>query len=94
MSDLRYPTLKAAAQAALDVQDACNLSGVAFAFADAMRTVCHFVDMGTDERNTHPIAVLWIDKMADLCGIPHTQGDLSVYSAAYKACRVLAELAP
>ena len=65
---LRYPTLKAAAQAALDVQDACNLSGVAIAFADVMKTLCAFVD-NTSDRNNHPIARVWIDKLAHLAGI-------------------------
>ena len=85
---LRYPTLKAAAQAALDVQDACNLSGVAIAFADVMRTLCAHVDASTGERNRHPIAVLWLDKMADLAGISR---DVNHFGPAYEACKALAE---
>lgn len=66
---LRYPTLKDAAQAALDVQDACNLSGVAIAFAEVMRTICAYVDSGTEARNRHPIVRVWLDKMNQLAGI-------------------------
>jgi len=87
MEKLRYPTLKAAAQAALDVQNACNLSGVAMAFADIMRTLCEFVP-GTDARNTHPIAQVFLDKMNQLAGVQSYDVPMS---AAYRAVHELAE---
>lgn len=52
---------------ALTVQGACNLSGVVFSFAEHMQTLC---DMGldTDEKNSHPVSVLFADKIADMTG--------------------------
>jgi len=55
---------------AIQVQDACNLSGVAHGFARAMSALCD-LGLSTDERNTHPIAIVWADKIAHLTG---TQG--------------------
>lgn len=60
-------TMKELAQEAIDVQDACNLSGVVHAFSRAMTCLCE-MGMGTNERNTHPIAVLFSDKIASLTG--------------------------
>lgn len=47
---------------ALEVQDACNLSGVVYAFARAMDVVCAECQ-GTDEKNHHPIVVLFMSKL-------------------------------
>jgi len=54
---------------AIQVQDACNLSGVVFSFARHMQTLC---DMGldTDAKNLHPVSILFVDKLADLAGRP------------------------
>lgn len=60
-------TLKQLAAEVLAVQDACNLCGVALAFARAMIDLGEHT-RGTDERNTHPISVLWADKIAHLTG--------------------------
>ena len=78
--------LKKAAQDALAVQDACNLSGVVHAFSRAM-TVIRENTNGTDEANRHPIAVLFADKIADLTGRPGVDG----YGQAYSACSDLAK---
>jgi hypothetical protein len=61
-------TIKALAQEALDVQNACNLCGVAQSFARAMRDLGDHTK-GTDERNQHPITRVWLDKMNQLAGI-------------------------
>ena len=61
-------TLRELAIEAMAVQDACNLSGVAQSFARVMRDLGEHTD-GTHERNTHPIARVWIDKMASLAGM-------------------------
>ncbi len=55
------------ARDALAVQDACNLSGVAHGFARAMSALCA-LDLDTDARNRHPIAIVWADKIAHLTG--------------------------
>jgi hypothetical protein len=60
-------TLAQLAQEALDVQDACNLSGVAQGFGRAMVDLRHVIG-GGDELRAHPITLLWIDKLADMTG--------------------------
>lgn len=85
-------TLQEAAQTALDVQDACNLSGVVFAFSRILTEVlwpeAHSTGKGTDWVNTHPISVLFADKIAHLTGI---QFDDKPVFDAYESCRTLAE---
>jgi len=77
--------LKRAAQDALTVQDACNLSGVVHAFSRAMSVVKENTN-GTDEANRHPIAVLFADKIMDMVGRPDFKG----YGDAYDACKKIA----
>jgi hypothetical protein len=62
-------TYQETAQQALDVQDACNLSGVVHAFSRAMTVIWSEADKqhkGTEWVNTHPIVTLFIDKLASL----------------------------
>lgn len=73
--------LKRAAQDALDVQNACNLSGVVHAFSRAMAVIRENTN-GTAEANHHPIAVLFADKIASLTG--SQMGN--EYGKAYAAC--------
>lgn len=63
---LRYPTLAAAAQAAIDVQDAVNASGVALSMFEAARTIRAFPD-GVPSVNRHPIMQLFAYKLNSLC---------------------------
>jgi hypothetical protein len=77
--------LKNAAQDALVVQDACNLSGVVHAFSRAMSAIRESTN-GTAEANQHPVAVLFADKIMDLVGRP----DFNDYGKAYDACKELA----
>jgi len=51
-------------QEALWVQDACNLSGVVHSFS----TIMSKIKGSTEERNKHPIAVLFSSKIASLTG--------------------------
>lgn len=85
-------TLKEAAQQALDIQDACNLSGVAFAFARAVQAVCDASHIeprrGTDWRNTHPIVTMHLLKMAELNGCGSTLHES--YEPAEAECKRLA----
>lgn len=81
-------SLKELAQDALNVQDACNLSGVAHDFARCMSDLCeHGLD--TEARNKHPIAQLWADKIAHLTGTQSLGNDAVM--AAYTEVRKLAE---
>jgi len=58
-------TLNELYKEAIEVQDACNLCGVAQAFA---RMIIDLGDhtKGTDDRNTHDIVTIWIDKICQL----------------------------
>lgn len=60
-------TLKELAQEALDIQDACNLCGLAQRFAEVMIELNRHPDStGTDWVNQHCITRLWIDKFVSL----------------------------
>ena len=73
-------TIKQLAQESLNVQNACNLSGVVHGFSRAMTDLCEHVS-GTDAKNNHPICILWADKIAQLTGTQTLGND--VVSAAY-----------
>lgn len=87
-------TVKQAAQAALDVQNASNLSGVARSFAMVTETLwdeARRQNKGTDFVNQHPIAQLFIDKMASLARIQGIDANsVTVFSKAYDECGRLA----
>ncbi len=54
---------------ALNVQDACNLSGIVHSFSrDLSRLRELNPGMGTDEINRHAICVLYSNKIASLTG--------------------------
>lgn len=60
---------KHAAQTALDVQDAVNLSGVVHSFSQAVTALwdeAHQTGKGTDWVNEHPIVTLFLDKLVAL----------------------------
>lgn len=67
-------TLKELAAEALDIQNACNLCGLAQRFAQVQIELGQYTD-GTDARNTHPVTRLWLDKMNSLARIQpiHTE---------------------
>ncbi len=80
-------TLQQLAQDALQVQDACNLSGVIISWARAMSDLReHLRDLGTDGFNHHPINVLWSSKVSSLTG----ESADGTFSAAYKWCDKMA----
>lgn len=66
------PTWRDLAAQALNVQDACNLSGVVHGFARAIGDVRTLLESekrgGTDAVNNHPVCRLWADKVASLTG--------------------------
>src|SRR5260370_19523782 len=62
-------TYQEAARTALECQDACNLSGVVFSFAQAMQAICdeqNRLGKGTDWKNAHPIVTLYLSKLGSL----------------------------
>jgi hypothetical protein len=82
-------SLKKLAAMALQVQDACNLSGVVHSWSGAitkLRALCP--ELGTDGINRHPINVMFADKVADLTGSRNT----GTFVSAYDECVRLSNL--
>jgi hypothetical protein len=87
-------TYRELAQQSLDIQDACNLSGVVHAFSRGMDVL--WVEAregegkGTDWVNQHPIVTLFLDKLASL---NRTQCfcDSAVPDAYTKVRKIIAE---
>lgn len=79
-------TIQDAAQSALDVQNACNLTGVLHSYSAAMKIVREEAKKqgeGTDWINQHPISRLYADKVVSLSGMRfHTASDFSKDYAA------------
>lgn len=65
-------TIQQLAKDAIDVQDACNLSGVVHSFSQVvtdLRTILtNEGKFSTDRLNTHPVVILYSNKIASLCG--------------------------
>lgn len=61
------------AKGAIDVQNACNMSGVASSFAATVLEVRRVGEMlnclSTEWVSNHPIVRAWVDKLASLSGI-------------------------
>ena len=73
-------------QTALDIQDACNLSGVVLAWSRIVPKLWNEArarGKGTDFVNEHPICKLFADKLADLARVR----DMTEYSKAYDICQ-------
>jgi hypothetical protein len=75
-------TLKQLAQESLDVQDACNLSGVLHGAYEAMLSLRK---LGVYNAQ-HPIMQLWADKIAHLTGTQTIGADVvsTAYTEVYK----------
>lgn len=59
---------------ALEIQNACNLCGLAQRFAQVMKELNTLIPSGTTERNRHSIVSLWLDKFNSLNGIQFDNG--------------------
>lgn len=80
-------TIQEAAKLALDVQDACNLSGVVRSFAEVTEVLwseARAQNAGTDFVNRHPITRLFADKLVSLSG-PCQLGDFDTCEAIAKS---------
>ena len=72
---------------ALQVQDACNLSGVVHSFSKDISLVWEEVKKfggGTEEVNKHPVCILYATQIAHLVGF--AGGSLDQYQHAHAAC--------
>lgn len=85
-------TIQAMAQSALDVQSACNLSGVIRSFAEIVHSMRSEHGMDTPTCNTHPVCILFAEQIAHLTTGHMIGGD--AYFAASKACEALAKEPP
>ncbi len=79
---------------AIAIQDACNLSGLALTFGKmVMPALCdHPRNCGTAWKNHHPIVVLWLNKMTNLC-TGDCGDDDGAFSKAYGLCADVVEAA-
>jgi hypothetical protein len=63
-------TIQQAAQTALDVQNACNLSGVLVSFKEIVHEViwpeARRLGKGTEWVNSHPVVTLFLSKLCSL----------------------------
>lgn len=83
-------SIKQAAKTALEIQDACNLSGVVISFVQAMEIICKSErNTGTDWKNNHPIAKMFASKIHDLSGMGLS--DNHAFAEAYDLCKKLAD---
>jgi len=88
-------TIQDAAQMAIDVQDASNLSGVVLSFGrlltEAIRDEMDRLPRGTNFRNNHPIAVAFADKIVSLTRC--YDQDFTAGTHALHACEAIAAAA-
>ncbi len=64
-------SIRDAAALALQVQDACNIGGMIHDFPKILAAVLAVTDC-TDDKNSHPVIRIWLDKMCELAGIQAT----------------------
>ncbi len=68
------------AQVALDIQNACNLSGIVISFSKIISEVRARLESegsgGTDYVNNHPVCVLFADKIAHLTNTQFLGGEV------------------
>lgn len=92
LSDKELDVLyREAAQKALDVQDACNMSGVVYSWAEVMDVICELDNRGkkgTEWKNRHPINSLFAAKLADLSMVGPV-GGVNNFDRATRECREL-----
>ena len=88
MSSVRC--MKELAKDAINVQDACNLSGVVHSFSKIIGELREIARLegweGTDKINRHPVCILFADKIASLA-CPGSSINGSEFTSAYNwAC--------
>jgi len=71
---------------AVQVQNACNLSGVLYSFARVMDRLCNDVP-DTSKRNKHPLVILYLDKLNSLSGADSLNTVMKAYDAVYDTIR-------
>lgn len=79
------------ASLALEVQDACNLSGVAISFVAIVKELNkHPKSTGTDWVRCHPVSFMFCHKMCSMCGPEDLQDRVfDLYCAATKLLKTV-----
>jgi len=91
-------TLQELAEEAIQIQDACNLSGLVHAWSRAIADLREHWENKTipctctTEFNRHPINRLWASKVHDLTQMGLS--DIDAYGTAYEACKLLMKEKP
>lgn len=78
---------------ALDVQNACNLSGICHGLARRLPAIweeARAMNKGTEYVNTHPVVVLFLAQMVHLAKAGCI--DPQAYHKAYEACEAVVKL--
>lgn len=87
-------TLKQAAQSALDVQNACNFSGVVKSLAgeiiDALWVEARLQNQGSQWVARHPITTMYMLKLAEMNGFDSTLNP--AYELAEMQCMAIAQV--
>lgn len=90
----RAEALRSAAQTALAVQDAVNLSGVLTTFLEIVTNTlwpeARALNVGTTWVNTHPIVTLFLDKLSDLNDSERGESNASLLTWAWDRVKELA----
>lgn len=85
-------TINELCQEAVNVQDACNLSGVVHSFSRAITELRSLLqqegDFSTEKLNQHPVCVLYSSKIASLTGSEINSNECggNAFSEAYAYC--------
>ncbi len=82
-------SLRQLAQQAIDIQDTCNLSGLAKSWGEVQTQLREVMPtIGTQEMNHHPINKMWAYKLYSLaCGEPFDPLSAVNFEGAYTWCQ-------
>jgi hypothetical protein len=86
-------TMKDLCKEAIDIQDACNLSGVVHGFSRTITELRRLLeqegDFSTGKLNQHPVCVLYSSKIASLTGSEVNANEVggNAFSEAYGFCQ-------
>jgi hypothetical protein len=89
-----YITIQQAAQSAIDVQDACNVSGVTLSLGNILtgpiyEEMQRFPGRDSNFRSSHPVTVAFLDKLVSLTRC--YDQDFTASTNAMDACQALAK---
>jgi len=87
--------LQQLASEALRAQDACNISGIAISFAEAIVNLRRLLEsepgFSTDALARHPITQAWVSKLDSLSGASYDCEHASLARTCFNICEDIAE---